>query len=53
MTKKVYKQKFFSVKTINLNWKIVNWEVLVIFRKWDGIKDLILWEFKRFKRFKI
>ena len=48
MTKKVHKQKVFSVKAINLNW-----EVLVIFRRWDGIKDLILWGFKRFKRFKM
>ena len=53
MTKKVCKQKVFFVKTINLNWKMLNWEVLVIFRRWDGIKDLILWGFKRFKRFKM
>ena len=43
----------FSVKTMNSNWEILNWYVLVNFRRWDRIKDLILWRFKTFKRFKI
>ena len=42
---------FFSVITVNLNWEILNWEVLAVF-SWDGIEDLILWVFKTFKRFK-
>ena len=38
MTKKVYKQKYFSVMTKNSNWKILT-KNLVIFRRQDGVKD--------------
>ena len=38
MTKKVYKQKCFSVITKNLNWEIFTMN-LVTFKRWDGVKD--------------
>ena len=38
MTKKVYKQKYFSVVTKNLNWGMLT-KNLVTFKRWDGIKD--------------
>ena len=38
MTKKVYKQKCFSVITKNLNWEILT-KNLVTFKRWDGVKD--------------
>ena len=38
MTKKVYKQKCFSVITKNLNWEILTMN-LVTFKRWDGAKD--------------
>ena len=36
MTKKVYKQKYFSVINKNSNWELQN---LVTFKKYDGVKD--------------
>ena len=42
MTRKVYKQKmFFSILTKNLNW-----ENLVTFKRWDGIRENLV-TFKR------
>ena len=38
MTKKVYKQKYFSVVTKNLNWGMLT-KNLVTFKRWDGFKD--------------
>ena len=38
MTKKVDKQKCFSVITKNLNWGILT-KNLVTFKRWDGVKD--------------
>ena len=38
MTKKVYKQKCFSVITKNLNWEILT-KNLFNFQGWDGVKD--------------
>ena len=38
MTKKVYTQMFLSVITKNLNWQILN-KNLVTFQRWDGVKD--------------
>ena len=38
MTKKVYKQKYFSLITKNWNWEILT-ENLVTFRREDGVKD--------------
>ena len=38
MTKKVYKQKYFSVITKNSNWEILP-KNLVTFKRQDGIKD--------------
>ena len=34
---KVYKQMFFSILTKNLNWKVLNKNV-VILKRWDGIR---------------
>ena len=36
MTKKVYKQKWFSVITKNLNWENLT-KNLVTFKRWDGV----------------
>ena len=38
MTKKVYKQKYSSVISKNLNWEILT-KNLVIFKRWDGVKN--------------
>ena len=38
MTKKVYKQKYFSVITKNSNWEILT-KNLVTFKRKDGVKD--------------
>ena len=38
MTKKVYKQKCFSVIATNLNWEILT-KNLFTFKRWDGVKD--------------
>ena len=38
MTRKVYKQKRFSVLTKNLNWEILTKD-LVTFKRWDVVKD--------------
>ena len=38
MTKKVYQQKCFSFITKNLNWGILN-KNLVAFKTWEGVKD--------------
>ena len=38
MTRKVYKQKRFSVLTKNLNWEILTTN-LVTFKRWDVVKD--------------
>ena len=38
MTKKVYKQKCFSVTIKNLNCEILT-KNLVTFKRWDGFKD--------------
>ena len=37
MTKKVYKQKYFSAITMNSNWKIISKNV-VTFKRSDGVK---------------
>ena len=39
MTKKVYKQKCFSVITKNLNWAILTSKNLVTFKRWVGVKN--------------
>ena len=36
--KNVYKQKYFSITTKNLNWEILT-KNLVTFKRWDGVKD--------------
>ena len=38
MTKKVYKEKYFSVVTKNSNWEILP-KNLVTFKRYDRIKD--------------
>ena len=38
MTKKVYKQRCFSVITKNLNWEFLA-KNLVTFKRWDEVKD--------------
>ena len=38
MTKKVYKQKYFSVIKKNSNWEIFS-KNLVTFKRQDGVKD--------------
>ena len=38
MTKKVYQQKYFPVKTKDSNWEILP-KNLVTFKREDGIKD--------------
>ena len=49
MTKKIYKQKWLSAITKNLNWQILT-KNLVTFKRYYGVKDeiLILWEFTNF-----
>ena len=48
MTRKVYKQKmFFSILTKNLNW-----ENLVTFKRWDGIRENLV-TFKRWDGIRI
>ena len=42
MTKKNYKQVFFSVITRNLNWEILA-KNLVTFKRWDGVKNKKIW----------
>ena len=37
MTKKVYKQKYFSLTTKSLNWEILT-KNLVTFKRWDGVR---------------
>ena len=44
MTKKVYKQKCFSVTIKNLNWEILTKNV-VTFKRWNRVKDDKLWGF--------
>ena len=44
MTKKVYKQKTFSVITKNSNWEILT-KNLLTFKIKDGVKDEKLWYF--------
>ena len=38
MTKKVYKQKCFSIITKNLNLEILT-KNFVTFKRWDGVRD--------------